>query len=498
MMRPSRAVLLGALLAAALSVSAAPRQRTPEAVPSGPPGPAVIEVDLATDLSGVSLRQAEVLKVLVDAARVIDVLYAAQIAEGGFYPADMGRAEFEAWRNPGAASPHTLVRRDPSGALEAIPYHEAWRKPLGRVARLLAQAGHISPDPGLRNYLTLAARALITGDYRRAEAAWLATRDSDLDVLIGPIGTDDDREYGLKAAFGAYIMLRDWEWGARLAGFAVFLPEIQANLPVSDAFRREIPDVGVKLAVYDLIYQAGYGGPAPIGAAAGKRVGLGNEPRRLQLRNVMRARFEAQVRPVADAMVASDQRNHVGFDAFFLNSMLQEMAQALGMKDTVTGKGPVRDALGEHADTLEEAKAAVLSLWMADWLYARGELPGALLDHYASFLAGAFRTLHADAGSPAGQARMLMLNHFRDWGAIRRDAATGKYRIEMAEMRAAVEALAASVLTVQGSGDYEGAAMLIDSMAAPRADLRADLERVLEAGVPVEITFRQDEHLLGL
>jgi hypothetical protein len=496
MMR-ARTLLLGFLLAAALPASAA--ERAPASAGASTGG-AAIELDLATDLSAVSARQAQVLRLLIDAARVIDELYKMQVAEGGFYPPDMGRTEFEAWQDPGAASPYTQVRRDPFGALEAVPYHEAWRKPLGRAARLLAEAGHITPDPGLRNYLTLAARALITGDYRRAEAAWVALRDSDLDVLIGPIGASEDREYELKAAFGAYIMLRDWEWGARLAGLAVFLPEIQANLPVSDAFRSEIPDVSIKLAVYDLVYQAGYGAGSVSGDEAGHpSVGRSREPRRLQLRNLSRGRFEAQVEPVAAMLLAAEQRNHVHFDAYFLNALLQDIAQLLGMKDTVTGKGPVRTALGEHADTLEEAKAAALSLWMADWLHARGELPGTeLLDYYASFLAGAMRTLHVAPDSAAGRARMLVLNHLRDWGAVRRDAATGRYRVELPEMRAAIEALAASVLTLQGSGDYEGAAMLIDTMALPRADLRADLERVRAAGIPAAIVFRQVEDFPGL
>jgi hypothetical protein len=467
------------------------------------PGSAVLEVKLAADLSGASTRQVEIVRLLISAARIIDELYAAQLAAGGLYPADMGRPEFEAWNNPAAASPYTRIQRNALGALEAVPYHEAWREPLGRVARLLARAGELANDEGLRTYLTLSARALITGDYRRAEAAWLAMRDSDLDVLIGPIGTDDDHEFGLKAAFGAHLMLRDWEWGARLAGFTVYLPEIQQSLPVSAAFRAEVPDVDIKLAVYDLLYQAGYGATAAGSAAAEeagrKRFRVKERPRQLQLRNIMRARFDAQVLPVADAMISSEQRAHVDFDAFFLNAMLKEMARNLGLQETVNERGPVRVALREHADTLEEAKAAVLSLWIADWLHARGELPEtALIDHAASFLADLFRTLHLAADTPAGQARMLVFNHFRDWGAFRRDAATGRYRIDTANLGPAVEALVAQVLTLQGAGDYEGATLLLDAMAQPRAELRDDLARLYGAAIPAELVFHQGEQLLGL
>jgi hypothetical protein len=465
--------------------------------------PAVLEVELAADLSGASFRQVEIVRLLIRAARIIDDLYAEQLAADGFYPADMGRSEFEAWTHPAAASPYTRIRRNAFGALEAVPYHEAWREPLGRAARLLAQAGEIANDEGLRTYLTLSARALITGDYRRAEAAWLAMRDSDLDVLIGPVGTDDDQEFGLKAAFGAHVMLRDWEWGARLAGFTVYLPEIQQSLPVAESFRAEVPDVDIKLAVYDLLYQAGYGATAAGSAAAEeagrKRFRVKERPRQLQLRNIMRARFDAQVLPVANAMISTEQRANVGFDAFFLNAMLKEMARNLGMRETVSGRGPVRAALGEHADTLEEAKAAVLSLWVADWLHASGELPEtALIDHAASFLAGLFRTLHLDADTPAGQARMLVFNYFRDWGAFRRDTPAGRYRVDMTSLRPAVEALAAELLTIQGAGDYGGAAMLIDSLAQPRAELRDDLARLDGAAIPAALVFHQGEHLLGL
>lgn len=467
---------------------------------------AEVEMDLVADLAGISLRDARVIEQLIEAARATERLYQRQLAPGGFYPADMGPAEFEAWADPAAQprarDPYHAVRRGPDGGLVAVPYHEAWPQELGAVARLLAAAADITADEALKHYLALRARALIVGDYRRADAAWQAVHDSDVDVLIGPLGTDADRDYGLKAGFGAYVLLRDWAWGARLARFTVFLPQLQHELPVSAAFRDEVPQVDMKLAVYDLLYHGGYGMPPAVGrpeSVRDRRVRLERGPRQLQLRNVMRARFEALVQPAAALLLDPAQLGEVRFEPFFLNLMLREMAHALGLTRTVSNGEPVAAALGPHAAAIEEAKAIVLSLWLAERLHARGELPDTTpAGHYASFLAGSLRTLQLDPGSPAGQARLLVFNHCRDWGAIRRDPASGRYRVDPAALPAALEALAAELLTLQGSGDRAGAAQLLDYGAVLRPELAADLERLAAAGLPERIAFRQGKALLGL
>lgn len=494
-------MLLG--LAALAGLPATAQQSVPQQQATAPLPPGFVERELEIDLGGATLRQLEVIRVLVQAARIMDALYQEQVEGEGFYPADMGREEFEAWRDPGAASPYTVVRRNAWGALEAVPYHEAWSRELGLVARLLAQAAALTSDESLRNYLTQRARALIIGDYRRAEAAWQAMRYSDIDVLIGPIGHDADRRFGLKAGFGAYVMLRDWSWGARVAGFTVFLPEMQRDLPVSQAFKADVPDVDMKVAVYDLLFHAGYGAAhteaVTTDGVGEPRLRLRNGPQRLQLRNVTRARFDALVLPVADAMLVPEQRSHADFDAYLLNHVFQEMAQALGPGETLAGGVPVSRALAEHGDAIAEAKGVALSLWIAGWLHARGELPATtLMHHYASFLAGALRTIHLDRYGAPGRGNALVINFLRDWGAVRRDAATGRYRVEPDNMDTAVEALVAQLLTLQGSGDVEGAAALLEGMGAPRAELEADLARLAAAGIPAGVLFRRTADLPGM
>ena len=476
------------------------------AQPAAAPRGALAEVDLVADLSGVSLRQARVIGRLIEAARATEALYRRQLEPDGFYPADMTRAEFEAWSDPRAAPqathPHFAIRRSPGGGLVAVPYHEAWPAESGRIARLLAEAADITDDEALKHYLALRARALLVGDHARAEAAWQAHHGSDVDLLLGPLGSDDDARFGLKSAFGAYVLLRDWAWGARLARFTVFLPELQHALPVSAAFKDAVPAVDMKLAVYDLLYHGGYGMPRTAATPESVRdrgVRLERGPRELQLRNVMQARFDALVRPAAGVLVAEAQQGAVRFDAFFLNIMLRDVAHALGLERTVDGRDTVAAALGEHAAVIEEAKATVLSLWLADRLHERGELPETRPEeHYASFLAGILRAVHLDRGGVAGRARLLVFNHLRDWGAVRRDPRAGRYQVDPARMPEAVEALAAQLLTLQGSGDRAGAGALLEHGGGLRDELGDDLARLDAAALPAGIVFRQGEALLGL
>jgi hypothetical protein len=455
------------LLAAAAPASPADSMPGDAAPGDATPGTAaaVAEVDLVADLSGISLRQAHVIARLIEAARATEDLYRRQLEEG-----------------------------DAPFAGDGLTAFEAWPQEVGYLARLLAEAAEITSDESLKRYLTLRARALLVDDHPRAEAAWQALQESDVDMLVGPLGPG--------AEFGAYVLLRDWAWGARLARFTVFLPELQHELPVSAAFKDAVPEVGMKLAVYDLLYHGGYGMPrmsALPESARDRRVRLEHGPRQLQLRNVMQARFDTLVLPAAELLLDDTQQAAVRFEPFFLNIMLRDMAHALGLQRTLDGRATVVAALGEHGAVIEEAKATMLALWLAERLHARGELPETRLEeHYASFLAGILRSVHVDPGGVAGRARLLVFNHLRDWGAVQREPLSGRYRVDAGRMPEAVEALVAQLLTLQGSGDADGAAALLEYGGGLRAELAADLARLDAAALPAQIVFRQGEALLGL
>ena len=504
-------------------------------------------VRLEADLSVLDLRQVEVLRLLIEAAQVMDELFWLQaygpsapflagIADedarafakinygpwdrlnadkpflpgysekppgARFYPEDMTREEFEAASIEDKYGLYTLVRRDDAGALVTLPYHVAYTEHLGRAARLLARAAERTENEAFRRYLTLRARALITDDYQPSDLAWMDMKDNTLELVIGAIETYEDQLFGYRAAYEAYVLLKDHAWSQRLARYASFLPALQNGLPVSPLYRSETPGTDSDLNAYDVLYYAGHSNAGSktiaINLPNDEQVQLRKGTRRLQLKNAMRAKFDRIMAPIADELIVEDQREHVTFDAFFANTMFHEVAHGLGIKKTVNGRGTVRAALKEYASSMEEGKADVLGLYMITWLSDHDELEGAdLMDYYVTFLAGIFRSVRFGATSAHGRANMVRFNYFKSWDAFTRDAATGRYRVDGQRMREAIAALSAQILVLQGDGDYEGTAEFVESMGVVSPALEEDLRRLSTRGIPVDVTFEQGPEVLGL
>ena len=426
---------------------------------------------------------------------------------GMFYPADMTRAEFENADLPDKASWYTLLRRDAGGALATVPYHDAYAADLARAAALLRDAAGYSAHAGFADYLRMRADALLDDDFRPSDMAWMDLRGNPVDVVIGPIERYEDQLFGYKTAYEGLVLLKDMAWSERLARFAEFLPELQRGLPVPAEYKAQMPGSDADLGAYTAVY---YGGNANVGAKTiainlpnDEAVQLAKGTRRLQLQNVMQAKFDRIMVPIARELIAADQLDNVTFDAFFQNTMFHEVAHGLGIKnvldDGVPGERTVSEALREYASSFEEGKADVLGLYMIDALAAKGEMDAERLpDNYVTFLAGILRSVRFGGTDAHARANMLRFNYFADRGAFVRDPATGKYRVDVARMRAAADALAGKLLVVQGDGDLAEAKRMTEALGVVRPQLAADLARLEAAGIPVDIRFEQGLDVLGL
>jgi len=538
-------------VAAALSCSVSP-QAVQAAAPGGgselaPVRPEIYApVTLTADLAQLSAKEREMVGLLIDAADIMDDLFWQQAYPGdraallagikdpamrrfaevnygpwdrlagnapfvpgvgpkppgaGFYPLDMTREEFERANLSGSRSEYTVLRRGAQGGLEVVPYSKHYGAQLERAAVLLERAAGLAEDDGLRRYLELRAKALRTDDFRASDMAWLDMKNNRLDVVIGPIETYEDKLFGYKAAFEAYVLVKDMEWSKRLARYAAMLPALQRGLPVPDAYKAETPGTDSDLNAYDVIYYAGDCNAGSktiaINLPNDEQVQLAKGTRRLQLKNAMRAKFDAIMVPIAAELIAPEQRRHVTFDAFFANTMFHEVAHGLGIKNTVNGRGTVRDALKELGSGIEEGKADVLGLYMVTRLHEQGELSGTLEDYYVTFLAGIFRSVRFGAASAHGQANMLRFNFFADRGAFTRDAG-GHFRVDMAAMRRAVDELSGVLLKLQGDGDYAGVQKLAQELGVIRPQLQSDLDRLSSRAIPVDVAFTQGKAVLGL
>ncbi len=418
-------------------------------------------------------------------------------AGANLYPPNMTKGEFDAAAaaNPALASLYTLVRRDASERLEPIPYHVAFAEQMAKASVLLKEASELADDPGLRKYLSLRAEALLTGEYRESDLAWMDMKDNTIDIIIGPIESYEDGLYGSKTAAEAFVLVKDQAWSNRLSRYAELLPMLQEALPVDEAYRQETPGSDSDLNAYDVLYYAGDSNAGSktiaINLPNDETVQLEKGTRRLQLKNAMRAKFDKILEPIADLLIAEDQRSQVTFDAFFGNTMFHEVAHGLGVKNTITDGRTVRAALQEHASALEEGKADVLGLFMVSQLIEEGEYEADLNHHYTTFLAGIFRSTRFGASSAHGRANMIRFNYFRELGAFSRDEATGTYRMNPERMGEAMNSLSNLILTLQGDGDYAGVAELVQNYGVVGFELQADLDRLSEAGIPVDIVFEQ-------
>jgi len=417
-----------------------------------------------------------------------------------FYPKDMTKEEFEAANLPDGKSLYTLVRRDENGQLHTIFYHEKFKEKTDKAAALLRRAASLAEDEEFRNYLMLRAEALEKDDYLESDLAWMDMKNNRLDFIVGPIETYEDQLFGYKASHEAYILVKDLEWSERLKKFAKFLPELQRGLPVDAKYKSETPGTDSDLNAYDVIYYAGAcnagGKTIAINLPNDERVQLEKGTRRLQLKNAMRAKFDEILVPISDVLIDESQRKYINFDAFFANVMFHEVAHGLGIKNTVNGKGTVREALKEQQSHLEEGKADILGLYMVNQLLKKGELEGVREEYMVTFLAGIFRSVRFGT-SAHGSANMICFNYLYENGAFQR-MPEGTYIVDFDKMEEAMNGLSELILTLQGNGDYEGVIQLTKEKGFIKDELQQDLDRLKAKGIPDDIKFVQGVDVLGI
>lgn len=424
----------------------------------------------------------------------------AKPAGANYYPPDMTKEELDGAE---LESLYTMVRRDDVGNLTAIPYSVFFEEAYGAAAGELRAAAELAEDPGLERYLELRADALLSDDYRASDMAWMDMKDNTLDIVIGPIENYEDQLFGFKAANESFVLVKDQEWSDRLSRYAALLPDLQKTIPVDDVYKQETPGLDSDLNAYDVVY---YAGDANAGSKAiavnlpnDEEVQLQKGTRRLQLKNSMRAKFDKILVPIVDVLITEDQRSLVNFDSFFSNVMFHEVAHGLGIKNTVNGRGRVRQALQERASALEEAKADVLGLYMIRELAALGELDDDNLDdNYVTFLASIFRSVRFGAASAHGRANLMQLNFLAEKGAFSYDAVSGTYEVDLDAMGDAVNDLAGVILKIQGDGDYDGLGEFMAEYQVVDDILQQNLDRLGDEGIPVDVVFEQGVDVLGL
>jgi hypothetical protein len=502
------------------------------------------EVELTSDLSWLNESEKKIIPILIEVAKIMDELFWLQsfgnkesllskinddatrqfvlinygpwerlnnnkpFIEGfgekpkgaNFYPVDMTKEEFEKLSDPIKMSPYSILKRDENGRLVVIPYSIAYKDKLNLAADLMRKAAEISENQEMKEYLNLRAEALLTDSYQKSDFKWMDMKNSNIDFVVGPIENYEDALFGIKTAFESFVLVKDVEWSLKLQKFTALLPKLQSELPVDSKYKSEVPGTESDMNVYEAIYYAGDCNAGSktiaINLPNDEEVQAKKGSRRLQLKNSMKAKFDFIMKPIADVLILPEQRKYVKFNAFFENVTFHEVAHGLGIKNTINGKGTVREALKEQYAALEERKADILGLYLVTKLYEMGELnSGELLDNYVTFLAGIFRSCRFGASSAHGKANMMQFYFFEKNGAFTRTK-EGFYSVNFEKMKEAVEKSIQLILQIQGDGDYEMAKELVKNDGFIKEQLKEDLNKINSYSIPVDIYFRQGMEVL--
>lgn len=421
----------------------------------------------------------------------------------GYYPSDMTKQELKKHlkENPEDAkafkSYFTVIRRK-DGKLVAIPYSEFYKEELEKAAKLLEEAAEITESKPLANYLKLRAKAFRTNDYRKSDMAWMDLGDSKLEVVIGPYEVYEDKLFGYKAAFEAFITVRDPVYSERLQKIAKHKTDMEKALPIPDEHKNFKRGSSLPITVVEEIYTAG-------DTRAGVQTLAFNLPndevvrqkkgyKLVMLKNVAEAKFEKILKPIAKQLMDEKQLALVDFDAFFTNTLMHEAAHGQGpgtitvTRDGKKVKSTVNAELKDIYSVIEEAKADMTGLYLTELMIKKGVLPKELgRKVFASYLAGFFRSVRFGVGEAHGRANLVAFNYLQEKGALAYDPATKKFKIVFEKVKPAVRGIVRKVLMLEATGDYEGSKKFVQKYAKMAPEMKEALERLKRKSIPVDI-----------
>jgi hypothetical protein len=430
-----------------------------------------------------------------------------RLASANFYPPESTKEQVEAWmaglrgeEQARAKGFFTVIRRDPQGKFVAVPYSVEYQGELAEAAALLRQAASLTTQPTLKRYLETRADAFLSNDYYASDVAWMEL-DATIEPTIGPYEVYEDEWLNQKAAFEAFIAIRDEAETDKLARFAGMLQDLEDHLPVDARLRN--PKIGAlaPIRVVNVVFTAGDANHAVQTAAYNlpndERVVKEKGSKRVMLKNVQEAKFAKVLVPISKVALAPADRSGVSFDAFFTHILMHELMHGLGPHDiTVGGRATtVRAELKDAYSVLEELKADISGLWALQYLIDKGSLDRSLArSMYTTFLASAFRTLRFGLSSSHARGIAIQLNTLLDKGAFEVNP-DGTFAVDHARIQPAVAELTREIVTIQGEGNATRARELLSTMAVVRPPVQRVLDRLKAVPVDIEPRFTAAEEL---
>jgi hypothetical protein len=439
-------------------------------------------------------------------------------AGANFYPEDMTKEEFESWvktlspqEKKQAEGFFTVVRRDPNRKLRLVPYSQEYKADLDKAASLLKQAAALTDNTTLKKFLTTRADAFSSNDYYESDMAWMDL-DAPLDITFGPYETYNDQLFGYKAAFEAYINLRDEKESARLAFLGQHLQEIENNLPEDPQYRVAKLGAAAPIRVVNEVFAAGDGAHGVQTAAYNlpndDKVVQQKGAKRVMLKNVQEAKFKSTLVPISKVVLQPSAQKDLSFDLFFTHIVAHELTHGLGPHQIkVAGRDTnPRLELKELYSAIEECKADVTGLFALQHLMTEADKgavqmpiahgPEAERQLYTTYLASSFRTLRFGLQDAHAKGMAIQFNYFLDKGGFIANQ-DGTFSVDLSKIKDAVAGLDHDLLTLEATGDYAGAKKMLTELSVIRPEVQKALDRLKSVPTDIEPIFVTADALLA-
>jgi len=516
-------------------------------------------VDLSADVTPLPANERQALARLVEAAKVMDTLFLRQVWAGNetmlldllqdtselgrarlhyflinkgpwsrldqnapfiagapgkpeqanFYPAGATKDEVDAWiatlsgaQRAFATGFFTTIRRNPEGKFVAVPYSFEYQGELARIAELLRDAAALTKQPTLKTFLEKRAQALVTNDYYDSDVAWMEL-DATIEPTIGPYEVYEDEWFNYKAAFEAFIAIRDDVETNKLARFGSELQEIENNLPIDPKYRNPKLGALAPIRVVNTVFSAGDGNRGVQTAAYNlpndERIVAEKGAKRVMMKNNQEAKFKMVLLPISKVALAAKDQANIDFEVFFTHILMHELMHGLGPHNIVAGERPttVRQELKETYSTIEEAKADVSGLFALQFLVDHGKLDKKFEQTmYTTYLASMFRSIRFGLNEAHGRGVAIQLNYFLDHGGVV-VAPDGTFAVVPARIKQNVIDLTRDIMTIEATGAYLDAKQMIETMGVVRPPVQRVLDRLVNVPVDIEPRFVTATALAG-
>ena len=419
-----------------------------------------------------------------------------------FYPHDIKYLPFLQFKDDKKTDAYTIIRRHDDGSLFSVPYHEFFKPEIDSIVHYMRLAAEICPNKDFKNYLNQRIQAIETDQYIESDKTWMALKNNTIDFVIGAFETEEDQFLNLKTAYEAMVLLKDNAWTEKVKSIKTLLPDLKSKLPVEQKYKDALASINkTDIIAYNVLYFSGFDNAGPkhitLTRPMNPRTVIETGSRKLEFENIIEAKFNSILKPIANIMIDKTQVNNLKANAFFENSLFYEIGDGFFFKQLINGDKDVKNALKEHYNTIKKINNDILRLFILQTLKKDHKLEGNINDNYLAFFADFFRILRLSDNIPQVKGNIITFNYFSAKGVISKTKG-GLYHIDLSKMEKTVNDFTKLILKIEGNGDYKSACELIEDYGSLSPQLKADLSKTKNGSIPIDIRLNQGIEILGI